>query len=173
MHLPILMSFLVNVAAIFSVTANAQEHPDHNHHAEHQHTMGVDPTQAQPAEQNHDNDDESLDTHSAAPASKTTANTAALTRTEDIDTALSAGGEPIVADVLGVVCDFCALAMNKIFSKRGEVAAIYVDLDTKTLNLVLIPGATLSDGRIAELAIQEGYRVAGIRRGTEALGRTS
>ena len=29
--------------------------------------------------------------------------------------------------------------MNKIFSKREEVAAIYVDLDTKALSLVLAP----------------------------------
>ena len=28
-----------------------------------------------------------------------------LTRTEDIESALAEGGEPIVADVLGVVCD--------------------------------------------------------------------
>jgi hypothetical protein len=173
MRLPILTIFLAIIGAIFSAAANAQEHPDHNHHAEPQHTMGVDPTQAQHAEQNHDHDEKPLDTNSAAPASKTTANAAALTRTKDIDTALLAGGEPIVADVLGVVCDFCALAMNKIFNKMGEVAAIYVDLDTKTLNLVLIPGATLSDERISELAIQAGYRVAGIRRGTEALSRAS
>ena len=76
----------------------------------------------------------------------------------------------IVADVLGVVCDFCALAMNKIFSKREEVAAIYVDLDTKALNLVLVPGASLSDQTIADLAVQAGYRIADVRRGDEALG---
>merc|ERR1711991_403875 len=72
-----------------------------------------------------------------------------LTRTDDIESALAEGGEPIVADVLGVVCDFCALAMNKIFSKREEVAAIYVDLDTKALSLVLAPGASMSDQTIA------------------------
>jgi hypothetical protein len=74
-----------------------------------------------------------------------------------------------VADVLGVVCDFCALAMNKIFSKREEVAAIYVDLDTKALSLVLVPSASLSDDTIADLAVQAGYRVADIRRGDAAL----
>jgi hypothetical protein len=97
----------------------------------------------------------------------------ALTRTEDIESALAQGGEPIVADVLGVVCDFCALAMNKIFSKRKEVAAIYVDLDTKALSLVLVPGASLSDQTIADLAVQAGYRIADVRRGDEALGMAS
>ena len=74
---------------------------------------------------------------------------------------------------MGVVCDFCALAMNKIFSKREEIAAVYVDLDTKALNLVLVPGATLSDETIAELAVQAGYRVAAVRRGAQALGNAS
>ena len=73
-----------------------------------------------------------------------------------------------MADVLGVVCDFCAVAMNKIFGKREEVAAIYVDLDTKALSLVLVPGASLSDETIAELAVQAGYRIADIRRGDAA-----
>ena len=95
---------------------------------------------------------------------------APLTHTDDIDAALANGGEPIVADVLGVVCDFCATAMNKIFSKRSEVAAIYVDLDTKALNLVLEPGAQLSDATIAELAEQAGYRVAAVRRGDAVIG---
>ena len=96
-----------------------------------------------------------------------------LTRTGNIESALADGGEPIVADVLGVVCDFCALAMNKIFSKREEVAAIYVDLDTKALNLVLAPGASMSDQTIADLAVQAGYRVAEIRRGDTVLGGAS
>jgi len=78
-----------------------------------------------------------------------------------------------VADVMGVVCDFCALAMNKIFSKREEIAAVYVDLDTKALNLVLVPGATLSDGTIEELAVQAGYRITAVRRGAQALSNAS
>jgi hypothetical protein len=38
---------------------------------------------------------------------------------------------------------------------------------------VLAPGAKLSDEMIADLAVQAGYRVAGIRRGNEALGNAS
>ena len=97
---------------------------------------------------------------------------AALTLTDEIDRALTEGGTPIVADVLGVVCDFCAIAMNKIFGSRPEVAAVYVDLDTKALSLVLSPGSRLSDAEIAELAVQAGYRIAGIRRDEAALGIT-
>ena len=93
-----------------------------------------------------------------------------LTRTDEIDRALAAGGAPIVADVLGVVCDFCAIAMNKIFGDQPEVAAVYVDLDTKALSLVLSPSSSLSDTVIADLAVQAGYRIAAIRRNEAALG---
>lgn len=93
-----------------------------------------------------------------------------LTRTPEIDAALAEGGEPIVADVLGVVCDFCATAMNKIFGKRAEVAAIYVDLDTKALSIVTHEQGSLSDEDIGSLAEQAGYRVAAVRRGAAALG---
>ena len=69
---------------------------------------------------------------------------ATITHTNEISAALANGGAPVVVDVLGVVCDFCATAMNKIFSKRDEVAAIYVDLDKKTLSLVINDGSDLS-----------------------------
>jgi hypothetical protein len=95
---------------------------------------------------------------------------ASITHTDEISTALANGGAPVVVDVLGVVCDFCATAMNKIFSKRDEVAAIYVDLDKKTLSLVINDGSDLSDQQIEKLAKQAGYRIAAIRRDSEAMG---
>ena len=95
---------------------------------------------------------------------------ATITNTDEISAALANGGAPVVVDVLGVVCDFCATAMNKIFSKRDEVAAIYVDLDKKTLSLVINDGSDLSDKQIEKLAKQAGYRIAAIRRDSEAMG---
>ena len=95
---------------------------------------------------------------------------ATITHTDEISAALADGGAPVVVDVLGVVCDFCATAMNKIFSKRDEVAAIYVDLDKKTLSLVINDGSDLSDKQIEKLAEQAGYRIAAIRRDSEAMG---
>ena len=97
-------------------------------------------------------------------------NTATITHTDEISAALSNGGAPVVVDVLGVVCDFCATAMNKIFGKRDEVAALYVDLDKKTLSLVINDGSDLSDKQIEKLAKQAGYRIAAIRRDSEAMG---
>lgn len=108
-----------------------------------------------------------------AKAEDTEATGAALVHTAEIHKALEEGGEPIVVDVLGVVCDFCAKAMNKTFGKRDEVAATYVDLDTKTLSIVLTPGASLSDEDIEKLVKKSGYKTSAIRRGEAALNGVS
>jgi len=158
------MSLVIKIAALVTVVCvahplSAQEHHDHSTHTAHDMHEHHDHQEAEIAGASHDG-------HAAT-------GEAILTRTEDIESALAEGGEPIVADVLGVVCDFCAVAMNKIFGKREEVAAIYVDLDTKALSLVLVPGASLSDETIAELAVQAGYRIADVRRGDAALGQNA
>ncbi len=121
----------------------------HGHHA-HEHDTAHEPHMAQPD-----------------------ATTATLKQTDAIAEALTAGGEPIVVDVLGVVCDFCAKAMNKTFGKRDEVAAVHVDLDEKTLSLVLNDGAQLADNDIEKLVKRSGYRLSAIRRGAQALGATT
>lgn len=158
MSMPI-KNIVIITALCFCLPATAQQH--HDNHAEHD------------MHEHHDHDHQTTESDHAAHDGHEATGGPVLTRTEDIESALADGGEPIVADVLGVVCDFCALAMNKIFSKQEEVAAIYVDLDTKALNLVLAPGASMSDQTIADLAVQAGYRIAEVRRGEAALGSAS
>jgi hypothetical protein len=158
------MSLFIKIAVLVTVVCvahplSAQEHHDHSTHTAHDMHEHHGDQEAEVANTSHDG-------HAST-------SEAILTRTEDIESALAEGGEPIVADVLGVVCDFCAVAMNKIFGKREEVAAIYIDLDTKALSLVLVPGASLSDETIAELAVQAGYRIAEVRRGDAALGQNA
>jgi hypothetical protein len=154
----LIKTIVITTALCFCLLSSAQEHHDQEDHATHD------------MHEHQDQDHEQAESGHAPHSVHGASDGPSLTRTEDIDSALAQGGEPIVADVLGVVCDFCALAMNKIFSKREEVAAIYVDLDTKALNLVLVPGASMSDQTIADLAVQAGYRIADVRRGDEALG---
>ena len=154
-------TIVTNTALCFCLLASAQEHNDRENHA------------AQDGQEHHNHEHQEADSGHASHSGHGASDGPVLTRTEDIESALADGGEPIVADVLGVVCDFCALAMNKIFSKREEVAAIYVDLDTKALNLVLVPGASMSDQTIADLAVQAGYRIAEVRRGDTALAGAS
>ena len=98
---------------------------------------------------------------------------ATLTRTAEIDSAIANDGKPLVVDVLGVVCDFCAIALTKIFKQQKEVAATHIDLNKKTLSLVLFANSDLTDEKIADLAVQAGYRISGVRRGFDALKPTS
>ena len=134
------------------------EHGEHEHHAEHAHDHDHDHT--------HELEAVEHTQHAATPA----ASVVSLKRTDAIAKALANGGEPIVVDVMGVVCDFCAKAMNKTFGRRDEVAAVHVDLDDKSLNLVLNEGASMSDEDIRKLVTRAGYRLSAIRRGTQALG---
>ena len=133
------------------------EDMNHDHGAEHDHG----------ASHEHESHDHNAMAHDHGDMGM---KAATITHTDEISAALANGGAPVVVDVLGVVCDFCATAMNKIFSKRDEVAAIYVDLDKKTLNLVINDGSDLSDKQIEKLAKQAGYRIAAIRRDSEAMG---
>ena len=130
---------------------------NHDHGAEHDHG----------ANHEHESHDHNAMAHDHGDMAM---KAATITHTDEISAALANGGAPVVVDVLGVVCDFCATAMNKIFSKRDEVAAIYVDLDKKTLSLVITDGSDLSDKQIEKLAKQAGYRIAAIRRDSEAMG---
>ncbi|MEQ8404537.1 MAG: heavy-metal-associated domain-containing protein [Oceanicaulis sp.] len=94
--------------------------------------------------------------------------TLAPTLHADIEAALREGGSLVVAEVNGMVCDFCATAMTKTFGRRDEVGAVHVDLDTKTLQLVIREGRTLDDAAIADLVTRSGYETVAIRRGTGA-----
>lgn len=98
-------------------------------------------------------------------------NTLKLSDQAELVSAVAAGGEPIVAKVLGAVCDFCAKAMNKTFGKHKDVAAVYVDLDGKTLNLVMKPGKTMTDKTLRKRVKKSGYKVDDIARGDATLQR--
>ncbi|GGG96523.1 hypothetical protein GCM10007420_10260 [Glycocaulis albus] len=84
--------------------------------------------------------------------------------TPDMRAALDEGGSLVVVDVLGAVCDFCALAMTRTFERRDEVAAATVDLDAKTLTFVVHEGRTLDDATITDLIRRAGYQANGITR---------
>ena len=148
---------------VSAFAAHSNEEPDHHamsgmQHGDHEHAH-------QHEDAGHDGHEEHEEhDHGAMNMSAT------ITQTDEVAAALAAGGAPVVVDVLGVVCDFCATAMNKIFGKRDEVSAVYVDLDKKTLSLVIGEGEALTDKQIEKLAKKAGYRIAAIRRDNEALG---
>ena len=154
----ILMASIIALISTPVVALDDQKNKDHSMHEMHH---GAD----------HDHEEHDHDDHAAdnSTSHKSNGEQAVITKTDEILAALGAGGEPVVVDILGVVCDFCAKAMNKTFGKREEVAATYVDLDTKAMSLVFNPGVSLDDETINKLVKKSGYRAAAIRRGDIAL----
>ncbi len=72
---------------------------------------------------------------------------------------------PIVtAKVNGLVCDFCAQSVRKVFSKEAAVSAVNVDLDKGEVKLTLHPGKAIDDARIKELIRKSGYALVAIER---------
>jgi len=67
------------------------------------------------------------------------------------------GTPTIVAKVNGLVCDFCAQALKKVFKKEEAVASLNVDLDSGEVRIGLKDGQTLSDERVAKLIRKSGY----------------
>jgi copper chaperone CopZ len=66
--------------------------------------------------------------------------------------------------VNGLVCDFCARALEKVFGKEEAVNAIDVNLDTKMITVNFNEGQTLSDEKLTQLITDAGYNVEGIHR---------
>lgn len=71
----------------------------------------------------------------------------------------------VEVDVNGLVCDFCARALEKVFSKKDEVSSIDVNLNKKLITIHFKEGQTLSDETITKLIVDSGYSIEGIRHG--------
>jgi copper chaperone CopZ len=66
--------------------------------------------------------------------------------------------------VNGLVCDFCARALEKVFGKEEAVKAIDVNLDTKIITVNFNEGQTLSDEKLTQLITDADYNVESIHR---------
>jgi copper chaperone CopZ len=73
-------------------------------------------------------------------------------------------GEVITAKVNGLVCDFCAQSMKKVFGKEKAVSKVDVNLTEGVVRLTLKPGLTLDDARIGKLIKKSGYALVSIER---------
>ncbi len=69
--------------------------------------------------------------------------------------------------VSGLVCDFCARSLEKIFLKRGDVAGIKVDLGKGSVVVAMKPGLTIDDATLTKLITDSGYNMSAIQRGCE------
>ncbi len=72
----------------------------------------------------------------------------------------------VTAKVNGMVCDFCARAVTKVFGKEDAVETVHVDLDSGEIHVTLKAGMAISDDRVETLVKKSGYDLVSIERET-------
>ena len=70
----------------------------------------------------------------------------------------------VYAHVNGLVCDFCARALEKTIGKQESVNSIEVNLTNKIITINLNPEKTLDDDTITQLIEDSGYSIRKIIR---------
>jgi copper chaperone CopZ len=70
--------------------------------------------------------------------------------------------ETIKATVNGMVCGFCATAIEKTFRKQPEVKGVNVDLSNHLVTVTTKDGQALDDAKITQLLKNSGYSVVKI-----------
>lgn len=68
-------------------------------------------------------------------------------------------------EVNGMVCDFCARAIEKVFSRQEEVSEVNVNLDEGKITITMKDKKTISDADLKKLISDSGYDVAKIEKG--------
>ena len=75
-----------------------------------------------------------------------------------------AWAKTITVDVNGMVCDFCAQALNEVFAKEEKVQSIAVDLNANNVTIHMKDDNDLTDEEINKMIYWAGYDVASINR---------
>jgi copper chaperone CopZ len=70
----------------------------------------------------------------------------------------------IEVHVLGLVCDFCARAVEKVFYARPDVKNVSVNLSEKKILVEVSDDSTLDDATIRQLVEDSGYSLESIQR---------
>lgn len=73
-------------------------------------------------------------------------------------------GELITVNAFGLVCDFCAQAIEKVFMRRDEVSGINVNLSKARITISTKKGKILDDALVTKLITDAGYNVEKILR---------
>ncbi len=76
----------------------------------------------------------------------------------------SHGGKHVFVKINGLVCDFCARSMEKVFMKKDPVSGVKVDLSAKIVTIDLKEGSAFSDDDIRKGVTDAGYAVVSIER---------
>ena len=72
--------------------------------------------------------------------------------------------EIINISVNGLVCDFCARSIEKLFSKKEEVKSINVNLEKMLITINLKKGKNLDNESIKQVIKDSGYDIKEIYR---------
>ena len=72
--------------------------------------------------------------------------------------------KPVVVQVKGMVCAFCAQGIEKKFKAESEVSTVKVSLETKRVDLETKDGKEISDEKIKKIVTDAGYEVVKIER---------
>lgn len=75
--------------------------------------------------------------------------------------------EKLSVNVNGLVCDFCARSIEKMFGKRDDVSGIDVNLDKGLITIDVKAENTLDDGTLTKMVTDAGYNVTAINRSCE------
>ena len=73
-------------------------------------------------------------------------------------------GEVVTVKAFGLVCDFCANAIEKVFMRQDQVSGIDVSLEQHQILIALKEGQQLDDTEITKLVTDSGYNVKEIIR---------
>lgn len=75
----------------------------------------------------------------------------------------------IEVSVKGMVCDFCARGLEKVFAKQKAVESTSISLETGKVTLVMKKDQNLGDKKITKLINDNGISVEKIQRGANVL----
>ncbi len=76
----------------------------------------------------------------------------------------NAYADTIKASVNGLVCAFCATAIEKTFMKQPAVETVKVDLEHKLVTVTTKEGQKLDDETVKKLITDAGYSITDITR---------
>ena len=74
------------------------------------------------------------------------------------------GCDSVNVNVNGLVCDFCAQSIQKLFNKEESVKAVDINMDEGMIKIDLKDGYNMDDNLITKLITDSGYNVERIYR---------
>ena len=81
-----------------------------------------------------------------------------------VSTSAFAATPDVSIKVNGLVCDFCAQSITKLFKKEAAVNDVQVNLEGGLVTLDLKDGQSLDDKKITKLITESGYTITAIER---------